>query len=231
MTQQKLFKIQSVDFELISSTFINVCVSLIKYCNLKLIILFALALASCTNNKSIESNDCKVKYFEASRLRNQFDNSDSLRKALNIADQYGKHCPDYNKRFIDLKITLLILLKEYDRGVLLIDSLNPDSFQNSYTHLMYLNSFKARSSFARKDSIAGIKYLKEIESKIQIDIKKNGFKTETFFDLFATQAYYKSKEFIHKEIDDYAVIYPSEKEQLELIKNSINDIIEQQNLE
>jgi len=103
--------------------------------NLLMAILPALFL-SCSNVAStLSDTDCQNNISKANAHLNEYyfdGNEKNLNLALSIIDSLLILCPQYREQLVSLKITLLILLKEYDKGSEFVNTLKEEGFDKPY---------------------------------------------------------------------------------------------------
>ncbi len=116
---------------------------------MKVVISFlTLCLFTCCNG-TVDKNkcfDCKETYHKAiSHLNNYYldSNKIELTESLLLADTALLNCVDYKVKFINLKITLLMLLGKYEEGALFIDLIAKEDFEKPYEKSLFSNTFRA----------------------------------------------------------------------------------------
>ena len=115
-----------------------------------------------------------------------------LNKSLNNVEQALK-CKETRYKAIDLKISLLILLKKYRNGYKFIDSLSEKDFKKGYKKKMNYNYFLALEYESKADTANRNKYFNEIIAHIQNyiqqeNISKDKLNEEAYYDLFSVKA-------------------------------------------
>lgn len=138
--------------------------------------------------------------------------------------QKSLDCPETRNASVELKISALSILKEYDKGYQFIDSLEEKDFSKSYKKKMQYNFLKALS-YESKSNISdrNIYYNKAIsEAQAFIDSKKT-IDEEAYYDLFFVKSKILNTKEINSEIDSLKMKYPSDKDFFESLKDSFNE--------
>jgi hypothetical protein len=190
-----------------------------------LLAFISLLYHSCSNGISVLSdNDCQNKLSSANSHLNKYyieGNEKSLSLSLSIIDSVFNLCPENNGQFVSLKITLLTLLKDYDKGFDFVNTLEEKGFDKPYKRNMYLNTFKALSFEAKGDTIQRDVLLKELTYVIENYVNKNTGDKSAIIDLFYTKIRFISKEVVIDEIDQMQKNAEADKDFYEALKESI----------
>lgn len=167
-------------------------------------LLTILSATSCSGQKEQGSNkDCETLYKQAKYKLNEYylSNQDSsLYLALNYTDKALPLCPESKGRLTNLKITLLMLLHEYNTGYEFVSTLNVDDFAKSYKRNLYLETFKALSLEVKGDTLGRDSCFNALEKEIEIHVSKHPLDKDAIADLFFTKAKYIDTEIVIKEI-------------------------------
>lgn len=194
-------------------------IKLIKCVSIFTLVIF---VTGCKGNGQ---GNCDKWYVEANSSLNDYylDNDEAnLKLSMAIIEKGYNLCPDFESRFVDLKITLLLLMKEYERGYSFIDSLEESSFEPSYKKVLYLKTFKALS-LEKKGDIAGRDgHFEELVGEIEDYISSNPSSEEAIADLFYTKLRFEEKEKVIREIElMQSSSHIDDKEFLNALKESI----------
>lgn len=188
-------------------------------------------LCSCngqTGNKDV----CKTNYISAKNKFNKFYTeknpallSDALKDVKKSLD-----CPETRMASIDLKISALSFLKEYNKAYEFIDSLAEKDFSKPYEKRMQYNYFKALDCESKLQNEDKKIYFDKAIAEIQnfIDNQKS-FDQEAYYNLFLVKSKILSPEQINKEIDNLKIKYPNDKDFFEALKESFNEEAKQIN--
>ena len=162
-------------------------------------------LLCCSNGSGVLSNnDCKNKIAKANSYLNEFyidGNEKSLIFSLSIIDSVIDLCPENKSQMVSLKITLLTLLKDYEKGFQFVSTLEKEGFDKTYKRNMYMNTFRALSFENKGDTLQRDAILKELADEIGIYVKENPTDKSAIADLYFTKIRFASKENVIKEID------------------------------
>lgn len=187
-----------------------------------------LLITSCNGTtKKNNANNCTTLYNQANNKLNEYyttNNDSCLHQSLNFTEEALSFCPEYKVRLVDLKITLLILLHEYEKGYEFINLLNENDFSKPYKKNLYLKTFKALSYDAKGNLLGRDSCLKEIEAEIGSYISEHSLDEEAIADLFFTKVKHIKKELVIKEIDSLQEKNKKDTEFFEVLKESIMDM-------
>jgi hypothetical protein len=173
----------------------------------KLLLTFISTLSiGCTNRTGVLSDEvCQNNVSKANSYLNEYyidGNEKNLKFSLSIIDSIFNSCPGNNSQLVSLKITLLLLLRDYDGGFEFVKYLEENGFDKPYKRNMYLNTFKALSFEAKGDTIQRNFTFKYIAEEIEGYIKKNPTDKGAITDLYFTKIRFTSKETLIEEIDN-----------------------------
>jgi hypothetical protein len=128
---------------------------------------FFFTLFSC-NSQSTKTDNCKLQFKAAKDSLNAYyrGNEESLLQSALENVERSIRCDEIRDKSIELKISLLILLKKYKIGYMFIDSLRRDDFKASYKKKMNYNYFLVLEHESKGDTTNRDKLLNEIISDI-----------------------------------------------------------------
>lgn len=192
--------------------------------NLFLAFTSALSLSFSNGTGVLSDKDCQNNLSRANSLLNEYytdGNEKDLSLSLSIIDSVFNLCPDNRGQLVSLKITLLTLLKDYDKGFEFVNTLEEKGFDKPYKRNMYLNTFKALSFEAKGDTIQRNVFFKELTNEIENYVNKNPTDKSAITDLFFTKIRFTSKEVVIEEIDQMQENADADKDFYEALKESI----------
>jgi len=177
---------------------------------------------SC-NSQTQNADGCNVHYKNAKSSLNSYyrsENKDLLGCALEEVELYSK-CFGKTQKSVELKISLLSLLKEYKKAFEYVNSLKDSDFKCTYKREMNSNYFLASLSGSKSDTVNRNEYLNKSVLSVQryIDNSKfSGIKNnqKAFYDLFNMKSLILSKQTLVKEIEDLKGPYPNDIEFLDI---------------
>ncbi len=183
-------------------------------------------ISSCNGQSTI--GDCKTGAKNAkSNLNGYYENYDPalLNKALYYIEQ-SMPCKETRLQAVELKMSVLILLKEYKAGYEFIDSLQQSDFSKEYKKKMNLNIFKALEYEANADTVNAYKFYTEAINDLSLYIEKTNNDKQIDKDAYYDLYFLKSKVLSHGQMEDelekLAEKYPSYKEFFTVLKSSFN---------
>lgn len=105
--------------------------------------LFFVAFANCIGHSKRDS--CKISYKTARAVLNSYYHSNDQTELLTALEDVNRsmQCPETRAASIELKISLLSLLKRFREGYQFVDSLSGSDFEKSYKKKTYSNFFTA----------------------------------------------------------------------------------------
>jgi hypothetical protein len=176
---------------------------------MRLIYIFGLfAVIFFTNcngqSKTNSDKDCNSLYTQAKNKLNEYylvNNDSSLYSSLGYTEQALSSCPEFKGRFTDLKITLLMLLHEYEKGYKFVNALNVKEFSKPYKKSLYLKTFKALSLENQGDTLGRDSCFNELEAEIKSYMSKYPSDKDAIADLFFIKVKHINTELVIKEID------------------------------
>ena len=191
------------------------------------LILALTILSQQCNRHANQLENCNANYKKA-RLdfNTYYTHNDTVYLQKAIADvQLATKCDETRRSAIELKLSALSLLKQYEHGYKYVDSLQMDDFRISYKKIMWHNYFLAQDYESKSDTVNRNKnyneIIKTIENLIQQEnLEKSKIDEEAYADLFSIKARIMDKEKIHSELDVLAKRYPEKKEFFEDLKNT-----------
>lgn len=193
----------------------------------KTFLLLTILIWSCQGKmKCRNEKNCDKHYKNAiSKLNNYYEykNSMDLDTALISLEKSYKLCPERRKnRFPNVKITLLLLMKEYEWGYRFIDSIELDLFKSSYKKNVYSKTFQGLLYEKQGDTINRNICFKNLVNEIKLYLSNNPSDNDAISDLYYTKLRYENKKVVISEIDSTLVTYKGNKDFLERLKNTIN---------
>jgi hypothetical protein len=198
-----------------------------KPINKKLLYLYFMSVLSlgCSNGTGVLSDkDCQNNLSRANSYLNEYyidGNEKCLNISLLIIDSVFNLCPENKEQTVSLKITLLTLLKNYDKGFEFVNTLEEEGFGKPYKRNMYLNTFKALSFEAKGDTIKRNVLFKELANEIESYVNINPTDKSAITDLFFTKIRFTSKEIVIEEIDQMQENAEADNNFYEALKESI----------
>ncbi len=201
------------------------------FTNIKPYIPIQVLLFLCINGcfgKSDNGKDCDLQFHESKKLLNHYYQSkdkNDLKLAMQKVDS-SLSCSNTRTASIEIKLSILSLLKEYKQAYELVDSLPDRDFiqLKPYKKLMYSYYFKALYYKTISDTDNSRKYFnfsqKIIEKYIsQSHYVDNNMDEDVYYDLFFIEAQYVSPEELSNEIHILQKQYPSHKDFFNLMLN------------
>lgn len=190
-----------------------------------LLVFASLLLFSCfKGTQNLSDKDCQNNLYRANFYLNDYyadGDEESLRLSLSMVDSVFNFCPENKAQSVGLKITLLMLLRDYDQGVEFVNTLDEKGFDKPYKRSMYLSTFKALSCEVKGDSVQRDVYLKKFMDEIENHISRNPMDKSAIADLFFTKIKFYPKEVVMEEIDQLQKNSEIDKEFYEALKESV----------
>jgi hypothetical protein len=147
-----------------------------------------------------------------------------LNDALPYTEQ-AMLCKETRLQAVELKTSLLMLLRKYKLGYEFIDSLQQTDFNKEYRKGMNYNYFKAMEYETNGDTANAHKLYVEAANDVThyIDTTNKGNQIDqaAFYDLFFIKSKILSKEQIEKEIEEIVKKYPSNKDFFTTLKSTL----------
>ena len=162
-------------------------------------------LISCrgSNVDSFEE-DCVKSYSSANSSLNDYyidKKNYHLDTALNEIEKVYNLCPDYKTRLTDLKFKILILLRDDQKGLVFVNSLDSATFNKAYKKKLYLTIFEAFKYEKQADTVKSKIVYEDIVKEIEKYVSNNPSDKEAFCDLLFNKIKIIGKESVLKEID------------------------------
>lgn len=181
------------------------------------------------HDKHARTADCKANLKKASDSLNSYYYSgklSSLEASLHYLQQ-PTECPETRPRAIEMKISIFVLLKEYESGYKFVDSVNDNDFSRPYKREMAMDYFRSLEYESKADSIDRNKTLKEITHNIQDYIKRSAnsdtsMDKEAYYDLYLIKAKLYPVNELNKELDSLKIRYPAQSDFIEALKGTLN---------
>jgi|GEM_PF-2091735 len=198
----------------------------------RLLILFpcVYSLNGCCGQPK-NSDTCISHFKNASAAVSSYQESNDqqfLSVALHEVGQ-STACTETRQAAVELKISLLMLLKEFREAYVYVDSLNETDFKLKYKKSMWHNYFLASEYGSQLDTVNEVKYFNEairaIQNYIQSENKHQGqLDEEAYFDLFNIKKKVATQQQIETEIDSLKGEYPSKRSYFTGLKTTLFDI-------
>ena len=196
--------------------------------NIALISFTVIILLGSCNAQSKQLEDCQLSYKNAKADFSTYYKINEkllLNKSLNNVEQALK-CKETRYKAIDLKISLLILLKKYRNGYKFIDSLSEKDFKKGYKKKMNYNYFLALEHESKTDTVNRNKYFNyiivDIQNYIQQEkMSKGKFDKEAYYDLFFVKKNFLNLQQVNAEVDLLKEQYPNEKDFFDSLKETL----------
>jgi hypothetical protein len=168
-------------------------------------VLIVVYLTSCNGQiKPSNDKDCETYYVQAKNKLNEYylvNEDSSLYSSLNYTEKALSSCPEFKDRLTDLKITLLMLLHEYNAGYEFVNTLTVKNFTKPYKKNLYLKTFKALSLEVQGDTFGKDSCFNELEKEIGTYVSKYPSDKDAIVDLFLTKAKHINTEVVIEEIE------------------------------
>lgn len=182
-------------------------------------------LYSC-NGQTTNKDVCKTNYIIA---KNKFDKSytDKNKMLLSEALKYVQKsldCPETRTASIELKISALSFLKEYNKAYVFIDSLEEKDFSKPYEKKMQYNYFRGLDCELKLKNKEKKKYFETAIIEIQNFINnQKSIDQEAYYNLFLVKSKILNSKQINEELNELKIKYPNEKDFFESLKESFNE--------
>ncbi len=166
--------------------------------------LVTIAFSCNQEGKDNNANNCQKDFNMANASLNLYY-SDSSRNHLDTAlfyiDRSSFSCSEFKTRFTNLKLSVLLLLKDEKKGHDFVSSLNSEDFDKEYKKDMYLKNFDAIAFEKQGDTTKRDLVYSELSSVIEKYLQKKSSDKEAYMDLFYTKVKFQTKTEVIKEID------------------------------
>jgi hypothetical protein len=191
-------------------------------------IICSLLLAEC-KGQSTQSSDCKLEYSRARQsLNNFYRNNDQTQLTVSLAEvDSALPCKETNVKAVDLKITLLLLLKRYKEGYEFVKGLDSAAFYKPYQKMMKENWFMAHVYEEKGDTAArdGLyrKIVGGVENYIESENETNKpFDEVAYSDLLFVQGQFERSKAID-EIGRLEKKFPAEKDFFDGVREMLDN--------
>jgi hypothetical protein len=188
----------------------------------------SLLLAEC-NGQSTQSSDCKLAYSRASKSLNDFyRNKDQTQLTVSLAEvDSALPCQETNVKAVDLKITLLFLLKRYKEGYEFVKGLDSATFYKPYQKMMKENWFLGHVYEEKGDTVARDSLYRKIVGGVENYIEsenetKKPFDEVAYGDLLLVQGQFERSKAID-EIDRLEKKFPAEKDFFDGVREMLDN--------
>lgn len=173
--------------------------------------------------------NCKVDLKKAADSLNSYYQSGKL-SALEASLPFLQEpleCPETRPRAIEMKISIFVLLKEYENGYKFVDSVKDNDFSRPYKREMAMDYFRALEFESKADSIDKKKHLQLITHNIQDYIKRSAssdtaMDKEAYYDLYLIKSKLYPINELYKELDSLKTRYPGQIDFIESLKGTLN---------
>jgi hypothetical protein len=198
--------------------------------NKSIILLSSFIFLNSCNGQMKSLEECRLSYKNArTKMNDYYKNSkiSSLQESLNNVENSIK-CPETRYESINLKISVLLLMKKYDDGYKFVDSLGEDDFNASYKKKLIFNEFRAFDYESKSDTANRNRLFSVIVDDIQKYIQNENMTKDTLNDeayilLFSFKKRLIGLEKVNMEIDSLKVRYPLKKDYFDDLKNAIRE--------
>jgi hypothetical protein len=180
--------------------------------------------------QSANGISCYDNYNRAKKSLNNYyiSNDKSL---LDSSLQYSENalnCENTRRASIELKTSVLILLKDYKSGSEFINSLKKEDFQTPYGKTMYMNYFLAEDLKYNTQKKKSDSLLNATISIIQNTIRLNGadsaFVEGYYYDLFFIKSKLLPFSKIVGELDSLKIKFPDKADFIDALKETLKDL-------
>jgi hypothetical protein len=186
-----------------------------------------ICLNSCAGQSPID--DCKIGINNAQRnLNNYYKSKDStlLDTSLRYTEQ-SMLCKETRLRAVELKTSLLVLLRKYKRGYEFIDSLRQDDFSKEYKKRMNYSFLRALEMEANGDTTNAHKLYAEAVNYVNHFIETTGkdsqIDQDAYYDLYFIKSRIFTQEQIENELEELAKENPSDRVFFTVLKSSFKN--------
>jgi hypothetical protein len=187
-----------------------------------LVITFLCSCNGQTGNKDV----CKTNYINARNKFNKFyieKNPVLLSEALQDVEK-SLDCPITRPASIELKISVLYSLKEYNKAYQFIDSLEEKDFSKPYEKKMQYNFFKALDCEAKSQDEDKKKYFGIAILEIQNFINHQKLiDQKAYYDLFLVKSKVLNEKQFNEELNNLKIKYPNDQDFFEVLKESFTE--------
>jgi hypothetical protein len=173
---------------------------------------------------------CKVSYTNAITKMGEYYKTPKislLQESLRNIEE-SMLCHETRRESINLKISLLLLMKKYQRGYMFIDSLDNSDFDAPYKKKMRYDEFHAFDYESKLDTASRNRVFWIIVNDIQEYIQnenmgKDTLNEEAYIFMFSFKQKLIGLKKADAEIDSLKVKYPLKGDYLDALKNAIMD--------
>src|SRR5689334_23381861 len=183
-----------------------------------------LVFNSCREQPSGE--DCRISYRKAkSEFNRYYKNQDTgLLDSVLYNLSHSMNCKETRLQAVSLRISTLVLLKNYKAGYEFIDTLQGTDFDRPYKKNMYYKLMKALEYENKGDTVNAkslySKAINPVNNYIQAKSNDGQIDQDAYYDLYFIKAKLISQDQIGNEIDGLIKKYPSDKDFLIALKSS-----------
>lgn len=185
---------------------------------------------SCNQEARVSNADSCLKDFNMANtnvnLYYRDSSTNQLDTALFYINRSSSSCPEFKTRFVNLKLSVLLLLKDDKKGHDFVSSLNSKDFDKDYQKDMYLSNFDAIKYEKLGDTTKRNLIYSELTTVIEKYLQNNSTDKEAYMDLFYTKAKFKEKAEVIKEIDSLYKDKIGDNNFVEALKQTIESLPE-----
>ena len=187
----------------------------------------AFVIISFIGCRSRQDDQCSINYKKAKDFLYKYHINQKrsfLVRALAEIERSG--CPETALGAVELKISLLSLLKKYKEAYQYIDSLGPGSFKLEYKKGMSYNLFRALEYESKFDTANRNLFLNRSVITIQSyideqDTSESKLNEEAYYDLFLIKSKLENLENLNNDIEKLKKRYPNKLTFWENVKGSL----------
>jgi hypothetical protein len=188
-----------------------------------LIFLIFVSFNSSCRSQNQSKKECEEAYYKAIDLRSRFFISHDtalLREALINLDS-SLTCPHVSGSVIEIKLSTLSMIGDFDRTLRFLDSTRTSDFARKYQKQFYVYSCKALINGNRGNTLLQKAYYDSAVKSVEHYLQSNTeFSKDAFGDLYFIKSKILSREAFDRELDSLKTIYPSQKILFEALKDT-----------
>jgi len=181
---------------------------------------------------SKQVNACRSSYKKArADLNAYYKDHDSSMLGSSLADaDLAMRCVETRQAAVEMKISLLALMKSFRKGYEFVISLNESDFTMSYKKTMGYQYFLAMDADARGDTLLRNRIFKNICFDIETYIRNENLPAGklnevAYYDLYKMKTKIRSQSQLGMEIDSLKQRYPASSEFFDVLKGSLTDTV------
>lgn len=174
-------------------------------------------------------DNCKAYYISARKKLNIYytKKDTTLLRASSSDLNHSLLCPETRIAAVELKLSLLSLLKDYSGGCEFIKSLDETDFNVAYKKEMDYALFKGLQYEGKQDTVNSKKYFYEGATAIRLYLNQSGLEVknpkfeEAYYNLFLMEQHFEPIALIEKEIDSLMIKYPEQDKFWTLLRGNL----------